>query len=86
MLADFFSILPDNLCPVRWFCYSQRPMSGRNPSPDESESALEPEILDPSDDEVIEAEAAPVVLDVPQADGRMPADAQAVAPVTGLQQ
>ena len=34
-------------------------MSGRNPSPDESESALEPEILDPSDDEVIEAEAAP---------------------------
>ena len=61
-------------------------MSGRKPSDDESDSALEPEILDPSDDEVIEAEAAPVVLDVPQPDGRMPADAQAVAPITGLQQ
>ncbi len=61
-------------------------MSGRNPSDDEHESALEPEILDPSDDEVIEAEATPIVLDLPQADGRMPADAQAVAPVTGLQQ
>ena len=61
-------------------------MSGRNPSEDESDSALEPEILDPTDDEVSEAETAPVVLDVPQSDGRQPADEHAVVPVTALQQ
>ena len=61
-------------------------MSGRESSTDEPDDTLEPEILDPSDDEVIEAEAAPVVVDIPASDGRQPADEQAVVPVTTLQQ
>ena len=61
-------------------------MSGKTPSEHEPDDALEPEILDPSDDEVVEAEAEPVVLDIPASDGRQPADEQAVVPVTTLQQ
>lgn len=61
-------------------------MNGHDHSQEEMGDALEPEILGPSDDEIVEADAAPVVLDIPASDGRQPADTMAVVPVTALQQ
>ena len=50
------------------------------------EEPLEPEILDPSDEEITRAKPASALLDRPEPDGRIPADTHAVVPVTGLQQ
>ena len=61
-------------------------MSGRDATPDDAEDTLEPEILEPSDDEVSEADAAPIVLDVPAAGDAKQTDEHAVVPVTALQQ
>ena len=43
-------------------------MSGRDTTPDDTEDALEPEILAHSEEEVREADIAPILLD-PPADG-----------------
>jgi RNA polymerase sigma-32 factor len=61
-------------------------MSGRDSTPDDTEEALEPELLAPSDEEVMEADAAPVLLDTPAAPGTKQSDEHAVVPVTALQQ
>jgi RNA polymerase sigma-32 factor len=60
-------------------------MSGRDATPDGTEDALEPEILAPSDEEVTEADTAPILLDAPAA-GAKQSDEHAVVPVTALQQ
>ena len=61
-------------------------MSRRDRSQDQTGDPQEPEILDPSDDEVIEADTTPVMPDLSASDGRQPADTTAVVPVTALQQ
>ena len=60
-------------------------MSGRDRAQDESGDTLEPEVLDPSDDREIEANAASLVLDISAADSSQPVDTTAVVPVTTLQ-
>ena len=62
-------------------------MSGRDATPDDAEDTLEPEILAPSDEDVREADAAPILLDPPAGGGgEKPSDEHAVVPVTALQQ
>jgi RNA polymerase sigma-32 factor len=61
-------------------------MGNRDRPKDEASDALESDILEPSDDEVVEAEATPAVLDILASDGRQPVDTMAVVPVTALQQ
>jgi RNA polymerase sigma-32 factor len=62
-------------------------MSGRDATPDDAEDTLEPEILAPSDEDVREADAAPILLDPPAGgSGEKPSDEHAVVPVTALQQ
>lgn len=50
------------------------------------EEPLEPEIVDPSYEEITKAKPASALLDRPESDGRTPADTHAVVPVTALQQ
>ena len=61
-------------------------MNERDHSEDQAEDTVQPEILEPSDNEVEEFELAPTVLDVPSSDGRRADDSTAVVPVTALQQ
>jgi RNA polymerase sigma-32 factor len=61
-------------------------MSGRDSTPDDTEGTLEPEVLDPSDEDVTEADAAPLVLDLPPPGSTPQSDEHAVVPVTALQQ
>ena len=74
------------LCPIGRFCYSQRSMSGRDTTPDDTEDALKPEILAPADEEVTEAAMAPILPDTPAGGGTKQSDEHAVVPVTALQQ
>lgn len=61
-------------------------MREQDRAPDESDGALEPEILEPPDDKEMEADAASLVLDIPASGSPQPADSTAVVPVTALQQ
>ena len=61
-------------------------MSDQDRIQDESGEALEPEILEPTDDKEIEADAASLVLDIPASDSAQSTDTTAVVPVTALQQ
>ena len=61
-------------------------MSDQGHVQDESGDVLEPEILEPTDDKEIEADAASLVLDIPASDSSHPTDTTAVVPVTALQQ
>jgi RNA polymerase sigma-32 factor len=53
---------------------------------DLNEDSLEPEILDPSDDEVVELAPLPEGTEQSRSDGREKTDSTAVVPVTALQQ
>ena len=61
-------------------------MSDRDHAQDESDEALEPEILEPTDEKEIEADAASLVLDIPASGSPQATDTTAVVPVTALQQ
>jgi len=61
-------------------------MSDQDRVQDESGEALEPEILEPTDDKEIEADAASLVLDIPASGSAQSTDTTAVVPVTALQQ
>ena len=61
-------------------------MNGRDATPDDTGEALEPEILAPSDEEVMEATTAPILLDTPASGDTKQSDEHAVVPVTALQQ
>jgi len=60
-------------------------MSAQDREHDSTEESLEPEILEPSEDDLtLEVSSTPPIIDIP-ADGRGKPDTTAVVPVTGLQ-
>ena len=60
-------------------------MSTRGRKAQKKEAPVEPEIVEPSEDDLAGEFAAGPVIDI-QADGQLKPDTTAVAPVTGLQQ
>jgi RNA polymerase sigma-32 factor len=50
------------------------------------EDPIEPEIVEPSDEDLTRAEPVPVLPDRPEPDGQRPSDSHDVVPVTALQQ